>query len=159
MRWLDVSNANTPYDEYGWNVAWDGVQDGRSILPLVGLGQTDPESPDDVVDVSEIPCDFTEGAGVVALQQALVEGGYLDEGAVSGKFDEATCSAWAEHYGAPPDPKTLAEVVLGPDVACPNVVMPACPGLERRGPGLGWGQMFLVAGVVAGALYLWGKSR
>jgi hypothetical protein len=163
MHWYDVSNANAPYDNEFFDVAWDGYEGGHRLERqggVFGLGQD--ESAEDVVavtdlpvtEVESLPCDFTSGPAIVSLQQALITAGALEAppervSPVTGVFDEATCAAWVKHYGEKPTPESLTRVLLPAGARCPTVVMPACTQVRA---GWGMGKTLLIGAVIAGAL-------
>jgi hypothetical protein len=166
MHWYDVSNANAPYDNEFFDVAWDGYEGGQrlerqgGVFGLGGVLGGDNESAEDVTDlpvteVESLPCDFTSGPAIVSLQQALITAGALAAppervSPVTGVFDDATCAAWVKHYGEKPTPESLTRVLLPAGAQCPTVVMPACT--QVRAAGWGMGKTLLVGAVIAGAL-------
>lgn len=154
MHWYDVSNANSPYNNRYWDVAWDGYENGQKLERpggVFGLGQEEdasaPVAVEEVVDVESLPCDLSSGNAVLALQEALnAEGAAIS---VTGVFDDATCAAWTTHFGEPPTAESIVEVML-PGVRCDAVVMPTC--VKERRAGWGFGKTLFVAAAIAGGL-------
>lgn len=127
MNWQDVSNANSPYDNEFFDANWQP----RGIFSQLGQDPSAEEALP-VLSVEDLPCDFTAGDGVVALQEALVREGHLDAAGITGTFDDATCEAWHERFGEPPTPAALTETILGKSASCASVVMPACTKLAPK---------------------------
>ena len=83
------------------------------FIGLVGLGQAEP-TPGGPPHM----CDFTQEPFVSAIQKGLGV-------PATGKWDEATCSAWFARYGHAPTGAELSAAF--PDEACGWLVLPDCP--------------------------------
>jgi hypothetical protein len=125
---IDVSNWNSPYDNYVFD--WPLISGGWERMKeagLAGLGE------------GPVVCDFTAGDLVLQIQGALGV-------PPTGVFDEATCAAWRDEYGTPP---TIEALQAALPVPCDSLTAPVCAAPKRLSTGaiVGLGFFAVVLGL------------